>query len=219
MERASGRNSLWTRIFRKHGFVPEKIAENLTEKDAFRIEVETIIRLAPLCNFTAGGEGITGYRHTANTKERLHKAHFQRKQTPETIEKRAVLLRGKKRSIEFREAVSARKTGQKHTLETRQKMSIARVGLHRDPVSIEKTASWHRGRKRSDEARMRMSEAQPRLPVICIETGNVFASITEAEKWLKINGHPRATKTGVWMALMGKHQKSYGYTWSRHGAA
>jgi len=219
MNCSTGRNSLWSRISKKHGFVPEKIADNLTEEDAFKIEVETISRLSPLCNFTSGGEGISGYRHTEETKERLHKAHFQRKQSAEVIEKRTALLRGQKRSKEFCAAVSARKMGQNHTLETRQKMRISHIGLHKDSIAIEKTASWHRGKKRSGQARINMSEAQPKCRVVCAETGSEFASITEAAKWLNVNGYPKATRTGVWMALVGKHQKSYGYTWSRYESA
>ena len=216
---STGRNSLWSRISKKHGFTSEKIAENLTEEDAFKAEIEAISRLSPPCNFTSGGEGISGYHHTAETKERLHKAHFQRKQPIDVVEKRTALLRGQKRSKEFCEAVSVRKKGQKHTIETRRKMRASHTGLHNDPAAIEKTASWHRGKKRSDRSREKMSESQPKRAVLCIETNNVFASITEAAKWLKVNGHPKATKTGVWMALTGMHQISYGYRWSRHESA
>lgn len=216
---STGRNPLWTRVSKKHGLIAEKIAEHLTEKEAFRIEMETISLLSPPCNFTAGGEGISGYRHTPETKERLHNAHFQRKQSPEAIEKRTAKLRGKKRSKEFCEAVHKRKIGQKHTLETRQKMRASHTGLRNNPTAVEKTAQWHRGKKRSDQARKRMSEAHLRSPIVCAETGSIFPSITEAAQWLRENGHPKATKTGVWMSLSGKHKTSYGYAWSRYGSS
>ena len=46
----------------------------IDEKDAFRLEILYIAELNPSCNFTAGGEGISGYRHTEETKLILSKA-------------------------------------------------------------------------------------------------------------------------------------------------
>lgn len=210
----SGRNSLWSNIDRAHGFNVEIIRAGLTEEDAFEVEREMIAQLGPECNFTDGGEGISGYRHTPETKAAIRAAHAGKPQPKDVVERRALKLRGKKRSAEFSAAVSARMTGRVHTDETKAKMSAARTGQRRSEEAVLKTAAAHRGKKRSEDARKHMSEAQPKRRVICVDTGDAFPSITAAAAWLRLNGWSKATKTGVWSALTGRREMSYGFKWA-----
>lgn len=70
-----GRNVYWYRVVDKHGFISEKIADNLEEEFAFLLEIETIDiyrkRGIKLVNATDGGEGSSGYKHTKEHKEKL----------------------------------------------------------------------------------------------------------------------------------------------------
>lgn len=211
-----GRNPLWTRIANKHGYEVEIIADGLTEPEAFAIEREAIGASDGLCNFTDGGEGISGYAHTEETKRRLSLAHSGRKQDPQVVEARTEKLRGKKRSPEFSEWLSRLHAGSKRTPEVRAKMSADRMGRKLSPEAIAKTAAWHTGRKRSDESRRRMADAQAKKPVLCVCTGVVFPSISAAAEWLRQNGRDKATKAGIWHCLTGRQRKSYGYEWTYH---
>lgn len=210
----SGRNSLWSRIAKKHGHTVWMLHTGLTEDEAFALEKSEILRFSPECNFTDGGEGISGYRHTEETKRALSVAHSGRSQAPEVIAHRAGKLRGLKRSKEHCERQSVISKGLRHSDETREKMRVAHTGRKQTPEAIAKVVAFHTGKTRSDEARKRMSEAQPKRKVICVDNGQLFESITDAAEWLKVNGWPSATKTGVWFSLQGKRQLSYGYRWS-----
>lgn len=211
----SGRSVLWNRISNKHGYQVEIIADNLSETDAFRLESEIICGYDGLCNFTEGGEGISGYRHTAETRQAISDAHKGKPHNPERIEARAKILRGKKRSPEFCKALGDRVRGTTMSEETRQLMSRSHTGLIRSQEAIDKAAGWHRGAKRSDESRARMSDASMvKRPVVCTSNGLSFDSLEAAARWLKDNGWKKATKTGVWFSASGKRVRSYGLKWS-----
>jgi len=108
LNQSKGRNQYWHRVVAKHGFVAEFIAQNLDEELAFLAEMEAIDvykrRGIKLVNITEGGEGATGYKHTAE-----HIAN----------------LKGNKNG-----ATSWGMTfkNKRHTEESRQKMSYARIG-------------------------------------------------------------------------------------------
>lgn len=209
-----GRSSLWTRISSKYGFSVKILKSGLTEDQAFAEEAIAISEHSGLCNHTLGGEGISGYAHTEETRRRLSKAHSGRKQCPNVVEARTKKLRGKKRSKEFCEAMRIINTGRTASSKTRAKMGAARNGRKPSPETVRKIAEANRGAKRSDEARKRMSDAQPKRPVKCISTGETHGSLTEAAIWLRGNGYPKATATGVWHCATGRYKRSYGMEWS-----
>ena len=108
LNQSKGRNQYWHRVVAKHGFVAEYIAQNLDEELAFLAEMEAIDvykrRGIKLVNITEGGEGATGYKHTAE-----HIAN----------------LKGNKNGVTSWGMTFKNK---KHTEESRQKMSYARIG-------------------------------------------------------------------------------------------
>lgn len=71
---------------------------------------------------------------------------------------------GRKHSVESRAKMSASRLGSKRSAETRAKMSRSLLGntrgsgYRKTPEQIEQSASFHRGRKRSDETRQRMRD-------------------------------------------------------------
>lgn len=211
----SGRSELWSRIVNKHGCKVEIVEDCLSESDAFQLEAETIRQYDGLCNFTDGGEGISGYHHTEEARQAISAAHKGRPHKPEHIEARAQKLRGKKRSAEFCKELGDRMRGSKRSDEVRRRMSESRKGLKRDAEVIKKVADWHRGKKRTQESRERMSNASTvKRAVVCKSTGSVFGSLEDAAQWLRNNGWEKATKTGVWFSASGKRKKSYGLEWS-----
>jgi len=55
--------------------------------------------------------------------------------------------------------------------------------------------------------------AENRNKVLCIETGQVFGNQSEAARWLRVNGHPKATVTNISSIVRGIGKSAYGYTW------
>jgi hypothetical protein len=209
-----GRSSLWGRIAKKHGFAVEIIKRDLSECEAFALEVATIASMDGLCNHTAGGDGISGYRHTDSTRQAISAAHTGKPHKPEHIAKRVEKLKGKKRTPEFGAAISARQTGSKASEETKAKMRAAHIGKVMPAEAIAKTAAWHTGKTRSDEARIRMAQASStKKGVRCVEMAEEFPSLEDAAKWMRANGSPKATRTGIWYSAKGQRTKSYGFTW------
>lgn len=74
-----GRNRYWTFTYKKYGRIVEILKDNLSENEAFNLEMETIREYKNqninLCNMTDGGEGKTGHKPSKETILKLSKAH------------------------------------------------------------------------------------------------------------------------------------------------
>lgn len=138
---------------RKHIKVPSKdkiliLKNNLTEDDAFKHEIYMInifgrkdIGTGVLVNLSNGGDGVSGYKHTEEskfkmksskrppvskeTKEKISKTLTGRKKTPLTEEQKRKISETKKRLFkEGKYKTPNGMLGKKHKEETKKKMSI-----------------------------------------------------------------------------------------------
>lgn len=142
------------RAWDKHHFqIPDKkfiiiLESNLTESEAFFLEKKLILDFGRkdlgtgiLRNMTVGGDGITGLKHSDQTKDKISKANT-----------------GKSRSQETKLKISQSKIGEKNpqfgklphnyskslSKETRDKISQAKIGISRTIESLEKMAETNR---------------------------------------------------------------------------
>lgn len=114
-----------------------------------------------LTNTTDGGEGILGYCHTEETREKIRQAHkgntytLGRKQTEEHKQNISNSLRGKKKSDEHNKKNSEANKGRIVSDVTRTKMSLSNMGRQRgeyNPRSIlteqkVRDIKWFRARR------------------------------------------------------------------------
>jgi len=133
----------------KNGCSPyiTKLYENLTEKEAHSIEIELIDIIGRRCvgkgslvNITCGGEGISGFKHSDETREKMS-------------------LKGEKHP----------NWGKPRSKETRNKISKALTlnnPMH-NPLVVEKVrlqnlgkTPWNKGLSASDVSKKRMSESK-----------------------------------------------------------
>ena len=145
---ASGRNRLWKFIAAKHGFTAEIIASELPEDCALTFERIVIAanKGRGLANFTDGGGGISGWKHSEDTKRRIGAHWVGRKMTPK-----------------MQAALNAYNTGKKLTDEHRAKLSAAKAGKARGPLSAEtraKISASHMGIRPSEATLQKMSAAK-----------------------------------------------------------
>lgn len=123
-------------------------AENLSEKEAKEWEIRLIALFKTnRCryrdcefgyNMTDGGEGMSGYKHTKEAKDKISKVH-----------------KGKALSEETRQRISE---GHKNpSEETRRKMSDAKKGKPHSEEHKKKIGDAHRGVNRSDEQKQKIS--------------------------------------------------------------
>ena len=63
------RTKHWKNVVNKHGYFVEIVFDDLDEGEAYQCEIDTILELKyfeyPLTNLTIGGEGVRGYKPTA----------------------------------------------------------------------------------------------------------------------------------------------------------
>ena len=72
----SGRNRFWKSLYKKYGEpVVEIVESGLNESSALQLEIDVIMELRNhnfrLANFTDGGGGLSGYKHTEATRKKM----------------------------------------------------------------------------------------------------------------------------------------------------
>jgi len=135
MNTMTSRNKMWHNIVKKHGYDIIILEDNLTEDIAFEREKYWINRigrrdlgLGPLVNFTDGGEGITGYRHTDETKERLSKKHTGKKISEQAKLKMSLSKKGENRGLV---GENHGMYGKEHSIDSKKLMSEKMIGKNK----------------------------------------------------------------------------------------
>ena len=142
------RNKWWQAIANKHGWRAEIIAEWPTEAEAFEHE-KFLIKCfrdmgVVLTNQTDGGEGFTGGRHTAESREAIGAAFRGTSRSAEYGAKVSAAKTGMPCAEETKRKISKTKTGSKDSAETRAKKSVANKVAQNRPEVL--AANSDRGR-------------------------------------------------------------------------
>ena len=100
------------------------------------MEIFYIKKYDPQFNFTEGGDGISGFTHSEESRKKMSEARKGKKpyeMTEETRKKISEAKKGKTHSEKTRKKISEAKKGKTHSEETRKKMSEARntTGFYR----------------------------------------------------------------------------------------
>lgn len=214
---SSGRSARWREIA-SSGFIVDIVHCQLSEVDALEKERELIkLHKDSICNVTSGGQGISGYRHSEESKRKI-------------AEKNKLIQTGKVRSKEHREAIGNGSRGKKKSKEMVAKLKAtknqdkykkiaAEVGRRNatdQDIRKKRFASLSKamkGRVFSNEHRVNLSRSQGGKKVRCIETQTIFETASEAAKWLQANGKPSAFVGNITNQIKGKHKTAYGFTW------
>ena len=166
----SNRNKFFQCMYRTHDCEVRKIYENLTEKEAFEKEIETIKYYKEntkyrLTNQTDGGEGTSGWKPSNDFKEKQSKIHKTQWGNDEFREKMMSIRKdenGIYKSKEFREKISKIVKGEKNP-------------NYQNYWSDEQKEHLRRKQKLNP---LYKNENNPNSKkIICIETGEVFECI------------------------------------------
>jgi hypothetical protein len=176
------------RAYAPHGYLPvpknknniQVIAQNLTEHEAFLLEVQLIKKYGRkdlgtgiLNNKTDGGEGSSGFKHHEETKIKM--SNSAKKRPPRSEETRAKIANANRNRPPISE-------------ETRAKMSLA--GKNRAPRSKEtrdKMSVALKGKVRSEEARANIKAAAIKRSLGKPFSAEVKAKISATKKLKKNN--------------------------------
>lgn len=226
-----GRGKWWSRIAAKHGVTPQIVCSNLSEKDAFDLEMALIefIGRENLCNGTDGGEGLSGYVPTQETLKKLSISSKGRK-THQHVKDRIREAQSVKtycsNGMVFSSATSAAKWVAEVRGQNARQSVISRCASggrnhaygfawSYDGVPEFLSEEWSSiKRKRQSLAKLgkRANNAQI---VECIETGMRFDSMLLASMWLKDIGYPKASSSSIVAFFSGRNKSAYGYTWKK----
>ncbi len=171
---------------RRLGLKPEVkiIASGLAEHDAFSLERDRIAFQrasgSPLANYSDGGEGPAGYRHTPETKDKIrskrskqiivHSEETRRKigaansislkgrKNPE----HSIRMSGRKLTEEHKTAIGKGNLGRVFSAEQRANISAGLKGIKFSAERIENLRKSHLGKRPTEETKRKMREAQKR---------------------------------------------------------
>lgn len=201
------RNTHFWGAIQKYGwnnFKHEILAENLTQEQAEKLEIEEIKKNKSTdknFGYNIVGGGCVNFP-TKETKLKISKANKGRKWTEEQKQRIAGRDKGRFVPDEWRKNMSIAQKGKKHSEETKKKISQANkgkivseetrekirksaLGRKMSKETIEKITKSRQGYKLSEETKEKISKSKGK-PIICIENNKVYRSAQEASNTLNI---------------------------------
>jgi len=203
------RNNHWNHIVAKYpDYKIEILARWSTEKEAFDHEVFLIDTFramgTKLTNVTNGGDGVSGYKHTLETKKILSDHHKRLHNLPE---QRARNSERNKLRMQNPEIKSRVRDG------ALRYMSIPENRERSRQAALLQNSSQEFRQQQRERCIARMQHPKYRLLMakacICVETGQVFQSQADAAKWVGPNAKPQT----ISRAVSGARKTAYGYHW------
>lgn len=197
------KNKHFYRAIKKYGWENIKheiLFDGLSKEDAFKTEIELIKEYR-------SNEREFGYNKSSGGECPVRGLHWH--QSKETIEKRVQKMRGRKLTQEHKKKLSESHKGQvSHNKgkpipkETRTKISNTLKRWNAEHGSPNKGRKY----KKTPEAVLATSKGHYK-PVVCIETGIIYESITAAETLTKTDG------SSISAVCKGKRKTAGGYHW------
>lgn len=159
--------------------------------------------VSELVNHTDGGDGAPGYVPTPELRERWSKMRAGVPYAPG----RVPAMLGKHHTLEAVEKIRATSTGRVMPDSMKQKVSQARKGKPLSAAHRERLSASHRGKTLSEEHKRKIANTTTnRKPVLCVETAQIFPSITAVARELGV------TEQSVSQAIR-KGCRCKGYHW------
>lgn len=213
-------NPLFYNAIKKYGwdsFIHEILYSGLTEEEACRIEEQLIAQYKSYdkqygYNVALGGEAN---RPTKQTKGKICDAITAKWQDEEYKQETSEKMRGLKRSEVARANISKAQRKRFENPEERKKISDRQIGSKRSEIAKQKTSEalkrYYSDEKNLEKLRKVRAEVNRIIrgrKVLCVETGVVYETITDAATATCI------TRGNISYACNGKRQTAGGYHWS-----
>ena len=199
-----GSGKYFKRALSKYGsksFTKEILCYCTSKEELDSKERLYIALLKPTYNIALGGRTVG--QHSSESKIKMGLARKGVVSSKETREKISLANIGKEENYRHRMKISLALKGIKRSEETKVKISLARKGIE--------------GRQLTDSEKehlmyVHLGEEHKycRKSVICVETGTIYNSITDASMFAR--GEPR-DMGNITKCCKGKSRSAYGYHW------
>lgn len=218
------RSAHWHNIVNKHGYTIEIVQKDLSEAEAFVLEIELIAKYKDqgLCNRTNGGEGASGVVVSEETRAKFREIRSDPAYRNNISQKAKVRYK----NPEFKAAQKSIRKEAMNRPEVKEKLRQASLRQFSDPVAREKNRqstikqfSDPAARKlASEKATARFNTPEKRAAhaqakaIRCIETGAVFGTSTLAAEWVTSVRGKKSDFSSIAKAAR-NGTTSYGYHW------
>jgi hypothetical protein len=191
----ASRNKHWLAIAAKHDFSVKIIRDGLSEKAAYKLEAEIIASCENLATYTAGGSGISGYRHSDAARQAMVLARTGRPMSDEARRRMSETIRSRPDLVALRAALFSGESNPAKRPANRARSAVRMTSDNpmRSEETREKMAASLRGRLLTDEHKAKVSAAlkgQTRGPM----QTHVRAAIDRANQ---IRKRPVETECGL----------------------
>ncbi len=184
------RNQYWHNVVNKAGgFDSRVVVKDQSEELILLAEIEKINQLrmlgVALVNLTDGGEGITGLKHSEESKQLMSQKlkGRSRKHTPESIEKIRQANTGVVFSDERKEKLRQKALGRKMLPHVREALNERMKSFKQSEETKEHLRQVNLGRKHTPEALAKMSAWQKDRPKLICPHCNRASSAGMAKRW------------------------------------
>ena len=193
LDRFNNRNNHWHKTVAKHGLISEKVLETELEDEALELERFLISEIGrrdlgdgPLVNMTDGGDGVSGHKHSSDSRSRMSESH---RGVPLSKKHRDNML-ASVREANKRPEVKQRRSAIANKLwadpEHRRKQRAGMIVSLASPECRAAMADRARDGWADPEVRKRRRNGLKRymqtrmIPIRNVDTGEVFANATAA---------------------------------------
>ena len=159
------RNPLHTNIKNKHGIIRKVVFESRNEQESLEKEIQLIGELQTHvdhgkggANFTLGGEGVSGYKHSDEHKENVRKSNKKNWEDPEHRKKMCESSKKMWEDPEHKKKVSQGIKDHYKDPEARKKQGEKMREVLSDPEIREKISRITKEKLSDPEIRKKMSE-------------------------------------------------------------
>lgn len=161
--------------------------------DLLIVEQEFIDRLRPeynVCRKAGSTIGLKLGPFSQEHRDKIGRAHKGKKLSIEQCQKIGETHKGKTLSQRHRSILRECSSGASNPF----------FGKKHTKETLDRVSGWNH---------------HSSVPVVCVETGQVFPSFEAATKWLREHGKPSASKSPIRDCCRGstRYSKPYGYTW------
>lgn len=209
---ASKRNKYWKNIVARHGLKVEIVSFWRTAREALDHEVFLIACFKGmginLCNMTRGGDGLCD--PTEEVRQKISAALVGRPGRPMSEFAKSKLREARIGSANPMFGKTLSEETKAKMLKSRQESGYTPTQATGRKISQALINGYHPMRGRTG-ARHHNSK-----PVACIDTGMVFASVSDAVRFLQALGHQNARDWNICAACSGKRKSAYGARWMYH---